>query len=317
MIEVVTKNNEILRVDSIDGLMKDAHDFNFMHFIDYKPNELKWITDEFGIDFEIMNHYKDIEISSHFLEDDTQAALHISLPFYNSGMKFTEEPIFFVLSEKTVFMFTSSESDKFFGKNYKNKSTIIKNLSDPCLIFKALIEFISDLYADITENITKKIKILANRILIEKQYLNSDTDVTTGLKFNNLLLKESLMETRRVFSMYKKSRMERIYKIKETVETELSDLNVVSEHIQFNFDRLDDLKENISNKIEIEQNHIFKILTITTMSISVPTLVAAIYGMNFENMPELKAVYGYPIVIVVMLISILCPLIFFKVKKWF
>lgn len=68
MIEVVTKNNEILRVDSIDGLMKDAHDFNFMHFIDYKPNELKWVTDEFGIDFEIMNHYKDIEISSHFLE---------------------------------------------------------------------------------------------------------------------------------------------------------------------------------------------------------------------------------------------------------
>ncbi|GII53789.1 magnesium transport protein CorA [Planotetraspora thailandica] len=37
--------------------------------------------------------------------------------------------------------------------------------------------------------------------------------------------------------------------------------------------------------------------------ISVPTMIAGIYGMNFDHMPELRAVYGYPVVIGVMVVA--------------
>ena len=47
--------------------------------------------------------------------------------------------------------------------------------------------------------------------------------------------------------------------IKETIESELSDLSVVSDYIQFNFERLDDLKENVSNKIDLEAESHFQI----------------------------------------------------------
>ncbi len=87
-------------------------------------------------------------------------------------------------------------------------------------------------------------------------------------------------------------------------------------YIQFNFDRLDDLKDNMNNKIDLEQNHIFKILTVITMCIALPTLVAGIYGMNFEVMPELKWAYGYPAAIVAMILSVICPYLYFKKKKW-
>lgn len=96
----------------------------------------------------------------------------------------------------------------------------------------------------------------------------------------------------------------------------MSDLSAVSDHVQFNFDRLNDLKENVSSKIELEQNHIFKMLTVVTVCIALPTLIAGVYGMNFENMPELNFPYSYPIVIVIMILSALLPFIYFKRKKW-
>jgi magnesium transporter len=45
-------------------------------------------------------------------------------------------------------------------------------------------------------------------------------------------------------------------------------------------------------------------------------LVASIYGMNFDFMPELQWPYGYPFALVLMLLSALIPLIYFKFKRW-
>jgi magnesium transporter len=47
-----------------------------------------------------------------------------------------------------------------------------------------------------------------------------------------------------------------------------------------------------------------------------PTLIASIYGMNFEVMPELKWQYGYLVAIILMIVAAIGPLAFFKWKKW-
>ena len=64
--------------------------------------------------------------------------------------------------------------------------------------------------------------------------------------------------------------------ITNKINLEIDDIAVISDHIQFNFDRLDDLKENINSKIDLEQNSIFRTLTIITVCISLPTLIAGI-----------------------------------------
>jgi magnesium transporter len=46
---------------------------------------------------------------------------------------------------------------------------------------------------------------------------------------------------------------------------------------------------------------------------AVPTMIAAIYGMNFEYMPELRERYGYPVVLGVM--GIICVFLFRAFKK--
>jgi magnesium transporter len=47
-----------------------------------------------------------------------------------------------------------------------------------------------------------------------------------------------------------------------------------------------------------------------------PTLVASVYGMNFNVMPELQWTYGYPLAIFIMLISAIIPFIIFRWKGW-
>ena len=63
-------------------------------------------------------------------------------------------------------------------------------------------------------------------------------------------------------------------------------------------------------------NSVMKVLTIIATIFIPLTFIAGIYGMNFENMPELKWHWGYPAVWVVMLGLLVVMLIFFRRKEW-
>lgn len=68
--------------------------------------------------------------------------------------------------------------------------------------------------------------------------------------------------------------------------------------------------------INIEQSSIFKIFSIFTAVLMPPTLIGAIYGMNFQHMPELGWVSGYPMALAAMIVSALAPLLYFKRRGW-
>ena len=56
--------------------------------------------------------------------------------------------------------------------------------------------------------------------------------------------------------------------------------------------------------------------TVVTTIFMPLTLIAGWYGMNFENMPELKSVYGYPAIIVLSGIIVVGLIVLFKKKKF-
>lgn len=316
MIEILLKNKETIQVKDTSEIEPSDLDFFIMQLRDYTDADIFWLEENFDLDCAIMKHYEDIEISSHFLEDSKQAAFHFSIPYSNRDNKMVEDHIFIIMSNAGVFLFSTTTLDGFFNRAYSRKMKTAQGLTDRRSVFKFQFAFISDYYADVTENLSRKVKRLANSVLIEKELSGDSSDTITRYNFSNLLLKEALIETTRVFTLYVKSDWEESMDLKDSVKAELNDLRVISDYIQFNFDRLDDLKENISNKIDLEQNHIFKMLTVVTVCISLPTLIAGVYGMNFKNMPELHEKYGYPIAIIAMVLSIVLSFWYFKRKKW-
>lgn len=75
------------------------------------------------------------------------------------------------------------------------------------------------------------------------------------------------------------------------------------------------LLESTLGLINIQQNQIIKIFTIASVLFLPPTLIASIYGMNFEHMPELRHPMAYPIVLGLLVLSAVAPIVYFKRKK--
>jgi magnesium transporter len=68
--------------------------------------------------------------------------------------------------------------------------------------------------------------------------------------------------------------------------------------------------------INIQQNAIIKIFSVAAVIFLPPTLIASIYGMNFEHMPELKWLLGYPAALGLMVLSAILPYLYFKRRGW-
>jgi magnesium transporter len=68
--------------------------------------------------------------------------------------------------------------------------------------------------------------------------------------------------------------------------------------------------------INIRQSDIIKVFSVVAFVFLPPTLIASIYGMNFEHMPELAWPWGYPMALGLMVVSALVPYAVFRWKKW-
>ncbi len=317
MITLIDTEKNIIRLDTVVALDKHTQDFIALQITDYTPSDISYIQQKYGIDCSIMNLKEDIEISSHYAETRRQVALHYSIPYFQTRSTLEEQNAFMILDEEHVFYFMSSKLDDYFINQYKSKlDADLEECMDNRQLFRLMLAFVSDYFADITELISKQIIESANKIFIQKQIEERDLDILTNINFNNLLVKESANEVYKIFNLFKKSRWCQYYESSAFIHEELEDMSVVSEYVQSNFERIDDLKENVNSKINLEQNNIVKVLTMVTLSIALPTLIAGIYGMNFEHIPELAKPYGYPLALLMMVLSATIPLIYFKRKKW-
>jgi magnesium transporter len=65
--------------------------------------------------------------------------------------------------------------------------------------------------------------------------------------------------------------------------------------------------------VSLAQNDVTKKLTGWAAILSIPLAIASIYGMNFKNMPELEQPYGYPTVMLVMLL--ICGYLFYRFRR--
>lgn len=76
------------------------------------------------------------------------------------------------------------------------------------------------------------------------------------------------------------------------------------------------LHEATLGLINLEQNRIIKVFSIAAVLFLPPTLVGTIYGMNFEFMPELGWLFGYPFALLLMVLSAVAPYYWFRQKGW-
>lgn len=100
------------------------------------------------------------------------------------------------------------------------------------------------------------------------------------------------------------------------VQSLVADADALSDHSNFLGDNLTFLLDASLGLISLEQNLVMKIFSVFAVVFMPPTLIAGIYGMNFEHMPELEWLLGYPFALGLILASAIVPLWLARRKGW-
>ena len=131
-------------------------------------------------------------------------------------------------------------------------------------------------------------------------------------------VRESIVSWVRLVTFFREMRKEEPG-ARETIlhsKAVLADLSSLSDHASFLSSKIGFLLDATLGMINNEQNAIIKILSVAALVFLPPTLVAGIYGMNFEVMPELKWAQGYPFALGLMVIAAVLPYLLFRRKGW-
>jgi magnesium transporter len=104
--------------------------------------------------------------------------------------------------------------------------------------------------------------------------------------------------------------------LRNRLRTMSRDVRSLTDHASFLSSKINFLLDATLGMINIEQNAIIKIFSVVAVVFLPPTLIASIYGMNFDHMPELDWMLGYPMALLLMLASAITPYLYFKRRGW-
>ncbi|MFP4292988.1 MAG: magnesium/cobalt transporter CorA, partial [Cyclobacteriaceae bacterium] len=268
-----------------------------------KPDkeEVKRIEKEFNIEFFTPQEAAEIESTSRYFEDLEGVEANSGFVIAENGTYKTEQVSFII---KRGLLFTLRNADlKSFAETVRKLKTLHKgNVSRGFQIWLLLLENRIDLDADFIENITRVTNVVSGKILKQR---SSDEEVLlkiTELQENTIRIRESIVDKQRLISSLLKSMYVKD-EDKNQLRDLLKDISSLLEHTQFSFERLEYLQNTFLGLVNIEQNQVIKIFTVVTVVFMPPTLIASIYGMNFEYMPELHWKIGYPLALGLMVLA--------------
>ncbi|GAB2580130.1 magnesium/cobalt transporter CorA [Spirosoma areae] len=279
------------------------------------PAEIKSVEEKFDVDFLSQQEQLEIESSSRYIEEDDYLIANSNFLVPDPEHRYVTVPVSFILKDDTLFTYRNADLKSFADmvRKIKSKRTVF---TDGGQIMIAIFESRIDYDADLVELVSQEIKAI-NRMLD----LDATLDRETLLSINDyqeltMSIRENVVDKQRVISSMIRSDGWFTEGEQARLRTLIKDINSLIEHTNFIFERLEFLQNTYLGLIDLEQNRIVKIFTVVSLIFLPPTLLASIWGMNFQQMPELASKWGYPVALASIALSSLLTLWIFRRKNW-
>ncbi|SFF19698.1 magnesium/cobalt transporter CorA [Paracidovorax wautersii] len=287
--------------------------------------EKRWIKQHYGLSIPEDAMDEDIEESARFYAEDN-GELHIRSDFLIDD---DEDPrsvrVAFILNlvndslkSKGVLFSIHDEDVPVFRLLRMRARRAPGLIEDAREVLLKLFDADAEYSADTLENIYDELKEVSTQVLA-----GDVTDTRAGEVLSAIARQEDLngrirrnvMDTRRAVSFMMRSKMLNAEQFEEARQI-LRDIESLDNHTAFLFDKINFLMDATVGFININQNKIIKIFSVASVALLPPTLIASVYGMNFEFMPELKWDYGYAYGIALMVASAIGPMWYFRKRGW-
>lgn len=226
------------------------------------------------------------------------------------------EQVSFLLGKNWLLSFQEDVGDVFeeIRKRLRDaKTNVRKNAID--YLFYRLVDTVVDNYFIIAEHISNSIEELEEEIM-----QNPSADLRwkmQKMRKEIILLRKAVTPLREAIGKLAKEDNKFIKK------ATLKYFHDVYDHIIHLNDFIDTQRDLLSSLVELylsgvsfKMNQVIKVLTIISTIFIPLTFVAGIYGMNFDNMPELRWHYGYYVILGLMFVMVAGMLYYFRKKEW-
>ncbi|OYD25240.1 magnesium/cobalt transporter CorA [Oceanimonas baumannii] len=314
MITAYTLNGKSLEIQPLS--LSDKPPANTLWLDIHKPDEQEqsWMKQLFVEEVPELDELDDIEASARFYRDKDGLHIHSLFP-QRLGKEIDGINVLFTLRQNMLISFREDDLGlmRLLRHYMRHDRLEVEDALDLLLeIFQLKIEYISDLI----EDGYKTLEDTAKEVLHVEDLRET---------MSNLMLQEdgnghirlALYDTRRALRFIRRS----LRKLagdeqRRWIDELLYDIESLLPHTQFLFDKINFQLEAAMGFTSLEQSKVIKIFSVAAVVFLPPTLIASIYGMNFAFMPELALKYGYPMSLVLMLLSACGTYYFFKRKGW-
>ena len=287
--------------------------------------EKRWIKQYYGLSIPEDAMDEDIEESARFYEEDN-GELHIRSDFLIAD---EDEPrtvrCAFILNQHNTdlksrgVLFSIHDEDvpvfRLLRMRARRAPGLIEDAKEVLLkLFDADAEYSADTLEGIYDELEKASKLVLSGDVTD-ELAGEVLGAIARQEDLNGRIRRNVMDTRRAVSFMMRSKMLNAEQFEEARQI-LRDIDSLDSHTAFLFDKINFLMDATVGFININQNKIIKIFSVASVALLPPTLIASLYGMNFQYMPELSQVWGYPYALALMVASAVVPMWYFRRRGW-
>ncbi|MGH6866617.1 MAG: magnesium transporter CorA family protein [Methyloceanibacter sp.] len=267
---------------------------------------------------------QEIEVSSRLYQENGAYFMTATVVYHMDQTEPAMTPVSFILAGKRLITVRYAEPRAFALYAARcNRSE--PDLSNGGAILIGLIETIVDRLADFIERLQSEVDQLSHSIFEIKggsasrqrrfdvmlRSIGRQGEITSKARESAHSLGRLL-----TFLAYAAGERNQAKPLQVRIRTAARDVASLTDHVTFLSSKIIFLLDATLGMINIQQADIIKIVSVAAVVFLPPTLIASIYGMNFHSMPELDWMFGYPLALVLMVLSAVLPYLYFKRKGW-
>ncbi|MBG9451553.1 metal transporter [Cytobacillus firmus] len=314
-IQAVNKKNELKQDITLERLKAEWESY-------------KW----FWVDFDQPTEEETAELDKTF-HFHPLAIEDCVVKLQRPKMDYYEDYSFFVTHSLNHINEDKQEINFFIGSNYivsyhhelsREMNDVWERLSlskkiskwDPYLVMYHIIDKIVDNYFPIVYQLEDRLSLIEDNP--NDETMEELLEKLFDIRHHLLQIRYTVIPMRDL--IYRVINSHRLKGVKERYEyfADIHDhLLKLTEMIDGNRELTNDIRDSYLSINSHQTNRVMRVLTVITTIFMPLTFIAGIYGMNFENMPELSWKYGYIETLLLMFIIALGMFWWFKKKGWF
>ena len=314
----------------------------WIDLVEPTPEEERHLEAALGIEIPTREEMQAIELSSRLYEENGALYMTANVLINAETTAPQSSAVTFVLTGNTLVTVRYADPAPFRAFT-KRRETNLQRFETGVQVLGGILDSIIERVADLLENVGVELDAISLRVfephLPDRQMplhkrighsRHARSRRTRQRGFAELLrrigmvsdlvsrTRDSLVSFTRLVTFFREVRRESLANREAAahVKTVVGDLGALSDHASFLSTKVSFLLDAILGMISNEQSAIIKALSVAALVFLPPTLVAGVYGMNFDFMPELKWVHGYAFALTLMAIAAVLPYLFFKRKGW-